>query len=93
MVFIGIFGLKSSEEKLKDVDFECTGCLTDKMELYAFRKVFQFFFIPVITLKKSHVIACNSCKSKYKLKEHKMEEILLKGKVKYDDVEEIIEEF
>ncbi|MGL5175574.1 MAG: zinc-ribbon domain-containing protein [Cetobacterium sp.] len=93
MVFIGIFGVKSSEEKLRDVDFECTGCLSKKMELFAFRKVFEFFFLPVITLKKSHIIACKSCESSYKLKENKMEEILLKGKVKYEDVEEIIKEY
>ena len=93
MVFIGIFGVKSSEEKLRDVDFECTGCLSDKMELFAFRKVFEFFFLPVLTLRKSHVIACSSCKSSYKLKEDKMEEILLKGKVKYEDVEKIVKEY
>ncbi|WP_418965863.1 zinc-ribbon domain-containing protein [Cetobacterium sp.] len=93
MIFIGVFGLKNTEEKLRDVDFECTGCLSEKVELYALRRVFEFFFIPIITLKKKHVIACRTCKSIYKLKENKMEEILLKGKVRYEDVEEIVKEY
>ncbi|MGL4652807.1 zinc-ribbon domain-containing protein [Cetobacterium sp.] len=93
MVFIGIFGIKSSDEKLRDVDFECTGCLSNKVELFTFRKVFHFFFLPIITLKKKHSIVCNSCKSEYELKEEKMEEVLLKGKVRYEDVSKIIKEF
>lgn len=93
MIFIGIFGIKNSEEKIRDVDFECTGCLSEKVELYAIRKVLELFFIPIITLRKSHIIACRSCKNSYQLKENKMEEVLLKGKVRYDDVEKILKEF
>ncbi|MCQ8212989.1 zinc-ribbon domain-containing protein [Cetobacterium somerae] len=93
MILIGIFGLKNKEERLRSVDFECTGCLSEKMELYAFRQVLEVFFIPIITLKKKHIITCSTCKSSYKLKEGKMEEILLKGKVKYEDVEEIVKEY
>ena len=93
MIFIGVFGFKNTEEKLRDVDFECTGCISEKVELYALRRVFEFFFIPIITLKKKHIITCNSCKSLYKLKENKIDEILTKGKVRYEDVEKIIKEY
>ena len=93
MIFIGIFGLKHSEEKLREVDFECTGCLSEKVQLFALRKVFEVFFIPIITLKKKYIITCTSCNSVYKLKDEKMEEILLKGKVRYEDVEKILEEY
>lgn len=91
-MFIGIFGLKDSEEKLREVDFECTGCLSERVQLYALRRVFEIFFIPIITLKKKYVIVCSSCNSLYKLKDEKIEEILLKGKVRYEDVEKILQE-
>ena len=42
-MFIGIFGLKDSEEKLREVDFECTGCLSERVQLYALRRVFEIF--------------------------------------------------
>ncbi|ERT69949.1 MAG: zinc-ribbon domain-containing protein [Cetobacterium somerae] len=92
MIFVGIFGLKDSEEKLREVDFECTGCLSEKVQLFALRRVFEIFFIPIITLKKKYIIACNSCNSVYKLKDEKMEEVLLKGKVRYEDVEKILKQ-
>ncbi|MBC2850162.1 zinc-ribbon domain-containing protein [Cetobacterium sp. 8H] len=93
MLFIGIFGIKETEEELRKIDFDCTGCLSKEMDLYIFRKVLEIFFIPVITLKKMHVLLCPNCRSSYKLKESKMDEILIKGKSSYDDVEKIIKEY
>lgn len=90
MIFI--FGIKDLEEKIKKVKFECTGCLEENIDLYEIKKKFELFFLPIFNLKKSYFIKCENCNSIYKVKNERIENILKKSKINYEDIEKIIKE-
>nr|WP_307776260.1 zinc-ribbon domain-containing protein [uncultured Cetobacterium sp.] len=90
MIFI--FGVKNVEENFRKIGFECTGCLNETVNIVTVRKVLELFLIPVFTLKKSYFIECPTCRSTYKLKNSKIDDLLTRGKVRYEDVEKIVRE-
>lgn len=92
MFFIGIFGLNYKENRIRTVEFKCTGCLSEEAEFIELYQSFEFFFIPVFKFKKSYLLKCKKCNSLYKVKNSSIDKILKNNRVDYEDIEEIIRE-
>lgn len=90
MFFIGVFGLGNRSKKVLDVKFKCTGCLNDNFSLMEVYKSFDFFFIPVFKFKKEYLIVCKKCRSMYKLKNDRVDQVLKTRIVNYEDIERIL---
>lgn len=90
MFFIGIFGYNQKNEKIKTIEFKCTGCIKEELEVIEVYNVFEFFFIPIYKLKKRYFISCSCCNSLFLIKDDNVQSIIMSGKASYDDILEVV---
>lgn len=63
MFFIGIFGIETKNQELKELNsISCPCChQTVPMTLFKHYYVFHFFFIPLIKWKMTYYVVCSNC--------------------------------
>ena len=92
MFFIGLFGINNKEKYLGNIEFKCTGCLSDKVRLIETATNFHIFFIPIFSWNKRHMAICEKCGSTYIIKESSVKNVLENKKAVYEDVTDIVSE-
>ncbi len=92
MFFIGIFGISDRKKNLGDIEFKCTGCLSKKAKFIEVAMSFQFFFIPVFSWNKRHLVICEVCGSTYQLKESSVKKVVSEKMAEYADVMTVVYE-
>ncbi|SKA91246.1 zinc-ribbon family protein [Caloramator quimbayensis] len=77
MFFIGIFGIETKQEEIKDIqNVICKACgAMTSFRLIKTYNVFHFFFIPIIKWSKKYYIISRCCNRPFEIPIEKGEEI------------------
>jgi hypothetical protein len=73
-----IFGYSTKQRALKTLHTQCPVCNDQKVQLMAYTKVFDIFWVPCFPFKTDHAVFCPNCKSHFELTGFNIDPVSLK---------------